>query len=59
MGVVGCVGQDEVDDNAGGGVDRNPGYRVLAWESCGDFTKVFGACNNLSFGMLTSVRCER
>lgn len=51
------VGENKVDDDAGGNVDWNPGYRVLTWEFCRDFAKIFGACYDLQFGNPTSARC--
>lgn len=42
-----CVSENEVDDDASSDIDRNPGYRVLTWESGGDFAEVFGACYDL------------
>ena len=47
MMFVRCVSENEVDDDASSDIDRNPGYRVLTWESGGDFAEVFGACYDL------------
>ena len=44
-GVGGC--EDEIDDNVGGYVDRDPGYGVLARERGGDLAEIFGACYDL------------
>ena len=41
---VGGVGEDEVDDYAGGDVDGDPGDGVLAREFGGDLAEVLGAC---------------
>lgn len=46
---VGCVGEDEVDDDVGGDVDGDPGYRVLTREFRGDLAEIYGACYGLPF----------
>ena len=50
-----CVGEDEVDDYAGGYVDWDPGYTVHAREFGGDFAEVFGACYDLRIGLDVSL----
>ena len=47
---VGGVGEDEVDDYAGGDVDGDPGDGVLAREFGGDLAEVLGACYYLDVG---------
>lgn len=37
-----CGGENEVDDDVGGDVDRDPRYGVLSWELCRDFAEIFG-----------------
>ena len=44
---VGCVSENEVDDDASSDVDRDPRYCVHSWKSGGDFAEVFGACYDL------------
>lgn len=43
----GDVGENELDDDAGGEVNGYPRYGVLPWKAVGDFREILGACNNL------------
>ena len=47
VAVVLEVGEEELDEDGGGGVDGDPGDVVLAGEGGGDFSQVLGAGDEL------------